>query len=292
MIKSMTGYGSATAVRSGREISVEIRSVNNRYFDCSVRIPRAYAFAEDAVKRSVKGAITRGKIDLYISVVNLECDETKISLNRPLLEGYLNALRGACRDYALTDDLSASSISRLPDIFLVEKSPTDEQAITEDILQVTASAVSAYDAMRTKEGAALASDLCEKADRISELVSAVEERSPITLREYRERLTAKMKETLENTDIDEARILQEAAIYADRIAVDEETVRLRSHIAQLKQLLHDGGAIGKTLDFLLQEMNREANTIGSKGNDLQQARTVVAIKSELEKIREQIQNIE
>lgn len=292
MIKSMTGYGRAVETRNGREISVEIRSVNNRYLDCNIKLPRLYSFAEEAVKQAVKSSISRGKVDVFLSIANCGTSAVEISLNRPVLEGYLAAMRTIVTDYGVTDDISISSLARLPDLFLVEKADTDEEQVTEDLIAVVQQALSAFDAMRTREGAALEADLRSRAGTILSLTEQVEARSPVTLAEYRARLTAKMHEVLENQNIDESRILAEAALYADKIAVDEETVRLRSHLSQLESMLTGGGAIGRKLDFLLQEMNREANTIGSKGNDLEQARTVVEIKAELEKIREQTQNIE
>ena len=288
----MTGYGRAVRTIDGREYTVEIRSVNNRYLDCTVKLPRAFGFAEDGVKARIKQTISRGKVDVFISSGGAADQDEKISLNRPVLESYLGALRAIASDYGVRDDLSVMSLARLPDIFVVEKQEADEQKLTADILSVVDEAAAKFDAMRSAEGDALEADLRGRAATILSLVEQVEARSPETLAEYRARLTAKMEEVLGNTAIDEARILQEAAIYADRIAVDEETVRLRSHLSQLDAMLTSGGAIGRKLDFLLQELNREANTIGSKGNDLQQARTVVEIKAELEKIREQTQNIE
>lgn len=292
MIYSMTGYGRAIEMRSGREITVEVRSVNNRYLDCTVKMPRAFAFAEDAIKKRVKESVTRGKVDVGITVRADRAEDLQISLNCPVVEGYLHAMQQIAQDYHVTDDISVTALTRLPDVFTVEKAQTDEEQLLADLLAVTDRALEAYNHMRQVEGAALAQDLRSRADTILQLVQRVEARSPITVAEYRARLEAKMKEVLASTTIDESRILTEAAIFADKIAVDEETVRLRSHLAQLETMLDDGGAIGRKLDFLMQEMNREANTIGSKGNDLEQARTVVEIKAELEKIREQMQNIE
>ena len=291
-MKSMTGYGSATEILGGREITAEIRSVNNRYLDCTVKLPRTYSFAEDPAKQLVKKHISRGKVDVYITVNALEGTEVQISLNRPVLEGYLNALRTIAADYGLRDDITVGSLARMPDVFLIGKEDQDEEQLQKDILSVLEAALTRYDAMREQEGAALAEDLRAKAAGILKLVEQVELRSPVTLAEYRRRLTEKLQEVLGSTEIDESRILTEAAIYADKIAVDEETVRLRSHLKQLEQMLASSEPIGRKLDFLLQEMNRETNTIGSKGNDLEQAKTVVEMKAELEKIREQIQNIE
>ena len=292
MIKSMTGYGRAVETRGGREITVEVRAVNNRYLDCSVKLPRIFAFAEDALKQRVKESVARGKVDVFVALAGASSSGVQISLNRPVLEGYLTAMKAMAEEYGVTDDVSVSSLARLPDIFLVEKADTDEAQVTGDLLAVLDRALEAFNAMRTAEGQAMEQDLRGRMAAIGRLVEKVEARSPVTLAEYRARLTAKLQEVLENQNLDESRILTEAAIYADRIAVDEETVRLRSHLSQMEAMLSAGGAIGRKLDFLLQEMNREANTIGSKGNDVEQARTVVEIKAELEKIREQTQNIE
>ncbi len=292
MIKSMTGYGRAQGSFSGGDITVEVKSVNNRYLDCGVKLPRGYAYLEEGVKSQVQKAISRGKVDVFITINAAGADNVKISVNEPVAKGYIDAMHRLVQEYGIQDDISASAISRFSDVFLVEKQEQDENEVKSAIFGVVAEALGAFDAMRTREGEALKTDLLQKAEGILTLVSKVEERSPITVKAYLERLTAKMQEVLEDRQIDEARIIQEAAIYADKVAVDEETVRLRSHVDQLQNMLSEGGVIGRKLDFLMQEMNREANTIGSKGNDVEQARNVVNIKSELEKIREQIQNIE
>ncbi len=292
VIRSMTGYGRAEKTIDGREIIVEMRAVNNRYLDLSVKLPRVFGFAEEAVKAQIKAAVGRGKVDVFITINVTQDKSLRVSLNKPALEGYLAALETIATEYDVRDDRSVMALARLPDVFVVEKQEQDEQQLTQDILSVVQSALEKFNAMREKEGAALEQDLRNRAQTVLSLVEQVEARSPVTLAEYRARLTERMQEVLGNTNIDEGRILQEAAIYADKIAVDEETVRLRSHLQQLEQMLTGGGAIGRKLDFLLQEFNREANTIGSKGNDIEQARTVVAIKAELEKIREQTQNIE
>ena len=292
MIKSMTGYGRAQGSFSGGDITVEIKSVNNRYLDCGVKLPRGYAYLEEGVKSQVQKAISRGKVDVFITINAAGADNVKISVNEPVAKGYIDAMHRLVQEYGIQDDISASAISKFSDVFMVEKQEQDENEVKSAISGVVAEALGAFDAMRTREGEALKTDLLQKAEGILTLVSKVEERSPITVKAYRERLTAKMQEVLEDRQVDEARIIQEAAIYADKVAVDEETVRLRSHVDQLQNMLFEGGVIGRKLDFLMQEMNREANTIGSKGNDVEQARNVVSIKSELEKIREQIQNIE
>lgn len=292
MVRSMTGYGRATSAYERREITVEVRSVNNRYLDCAVKLPRAFSFAEDALKQEVKRFVSRGKVDVFVSVSTLQSDDVQITLNRPVLEGYLSAMKAMAETYGVRDDISVSSLSRLPDVFAVSKAEEDEDALKAVLLATVREALAAYNAMRETEGAALAADLREKAANILRLVEQVEKRSPETVAAYRERLYQKMQEVLQSTAIDEARILTEAAIFADKVAVDEETVRLRSHLQQLDTMLASNEPIGRKLDFLMQEMNREANTIGSKGNDLAQAQTVVEIKAELEKIREQMQNIE
>ena len=292
MIKSMTGYGRAVETVNGREFTVELRSVNNRYLDCAVRMPRMLSFAEDAVKQAVKRSVSRGKVDVFISVHSETGEEVQVSLNQTVLEGYLKAMRQMVTDYAVTDDISVSAVSRLPDVFVVEKPEVDEKQLMADLMLVVEKALAAYDAMRVTEGQALDRDLRTRGETILSLVSQVEAGNAQTVIDYRSRLEAKLREVLENTAIDESRILTEAAIFADKVAVDEETVRLRSHLDQMNTMLTSGGAVGRKLDFLLQEMNREANTIGSKCTDVKLARIVVDIKAELEKIREQTQNIE
>ena len=292
MIKSMTGYGRAQGSFSGGDITVEVKSVNNRYLDCGVKLPRGYAYLEESIKALVQKSISRGKVDVFVTINAAGADNVTVSVNTPVAEGYLAAMRQLVEQYGVADDISASVFSRFSDVFLVEKQEQDENEVKSAIGGVVSEALSAFDTMRTREGQALKADLLQKAEGILSLVARVEERSPVTVKAYRDRLTAKMLEVLEDRQIDEARIIQEAAIYADKVAVDEETVRLRSHVDQLQTMLREGGVIGRKLDFLMQEMNREANTIGSKGNDVEQARNVVNIKSELEKIREQIQNIE
>ena len=288
----MTGYGRALETVNGREYTVELRSVNNRYLDCSVRLPRMVSFAEDAVKQAVKASISRGKVDVFISVRTEGGEEAQVSLNKAYLDGYLTAMRQMVTDYGVADDISVSTLSRLPEVFLVEKPQVDEEQLQKDLMQVVAQALAGYDAMRCTEGKALADDLRSRGQTILSLVEKVEQGNGQTVIDYRNRLEAKLREVLANTAIDESRILTEAAIFADKVAVDEETVRLRSHLQQMNTMLDGGGAVGRKLDFLLQEMNREANTIGSKCTDVNLARIVVDIKAELEKIREQTQNIE
>ena len=292
VIKSMTGYGRAVETLNGREFTVELRSVNNRYLDCNVKLPRMVSFAEDAVKQAVKAAVSRGKVDVYITIKSEGETETKVTLNASVLQGYLSAMHQMVEQYGVKDDISVSTVSRLPDVFTVEREAVDEDALKADLMSVVAKALEGYNAMRETEGAALDADLRSRGNTILELVSQVEAGNAQTVIDYRTRLENKLKEVLANTAIDESRILTEAAIFADKVAVDEETVRLRSHLEQMNTMLTAGGAVGRKLDFLLQEMNREANTIGSKCTDVRLARIVVDIKAELEKIREQTQNIE
>ena len=292
MVKSMTGYGRAVETVNGREFTVELRSVNNRYLDCTVKLPRTLSFAEEAVKQAAKATISRGKVDVFITVRSEGAADVKVTLNASMVEGYLSAMKQMVVDYGVQDDISVSVISRMPDVFTVEKPEVDEQQLLADLMSVVNKALESYDAMRSTEGKALENDLRSRGNTILDLVAQVEAGSGQTVIDYRTRLENKLKEVLANTAIDESRILTEAAIFADKIAVDEETVRLRSHLEQMNTMLTTGGAIGRKLDFLLQEMNRESNTIGSKCSDVRLARIVVDIKAELEKIREQTQNIE
>ena len=292
MIKSMTGYGRAVETVNGREFTVELRSVNNRYLDCSVRLPRMLSFAEDAVKQAVKASISRGKVDVFISVRSEAGDEVQVTLNQSVVKSYLAAMHQMVDEFGVADDISVSAVSRLPEVFVIEKPQVDEDQLLADLMGVVGKALEGYDAMRCAEGEALDRDLRSRGQTILELVAQVEEGNGKTVSDYRARLEAKIREVLANTAIDESRILTEAAIFADKVAVDEETVRLRSHLKQMNTMLTTGGAMGRKLDFLLQEMNREANTIGSKCTDVNLARIVVDIKAELEKIREQTQNIE
>ena len=288
----MTGYGRGEANLNGRPITVELRSVNNRYLDCTVKLPRIYVFAEDAVKSRVQSRISRGKVDVYITIGPSANGDVAISVNKPVADGYYAALKDLRDTYGLRDDISVSLLSRFQDVFLVEKTQEDLEALSADICTVLDLALDDFDAMRTREGEKLCQDVRSRAATIEGLVSKVEKRSPGIVADYRAKLVARMNEVLQNTQIDESRILTEAAIYADKVAVDEETVRLRSHLSQLDHMLSQGGAIGRKLDFLIQEFNREANTIGSKCSDIETAGYVVDIKAEIEKIREQIQNME
>ena len=288
----MTGYGRCLETVNGREFTVEIRSVNNRYLDCSVKLPRSLSFAEDAVKQAVKNSISRGKVDVFVTLRSEGGLEAQVTLNTAMVEGYLAAMKQMADAYGVRDDISVSLLSRMNDVFAVEKPQVDEEQLLSDLMGVVNKALESYDAMRSTEGLALENDLRSRGNTILDLVSQVESGNAQTVIDYRTRLENKLKEVLANTSIDESRILTEAAIFADKVAVDEETVRLRSHLEQMNHMLTTGGAIGRKLDFLLQEMNRETNTIGSKCSDVKLARIVVDMKAELEKIREQTQNIE
>ena len=292
MVKSMTGYGRAEDTLNGCTITVELRSVNNRYLDCNVRMPRLYLFAEETIKSRVQNTISRGKVDVFVTLDPAGGEQVQVSVNQPLADGYYAALTQLAERYGLSKDISVSLLSRFPDVLLAEKAEEDVEQRAQDICSVLDQALADFDQMRTREGARLEADVLSRAERIEELVGKVEERSPQTVAEYRAKLEARMNEVLSNTQLDPARILTEAAIFADKVAVDEETVRLRRHIGQLRHMLEQGGATGRKLDFLIQEFNREANTIGSKCSDIDIARHVVDIKAEIEKIREQVQNIE
>ena len=292
MIRSMTGYGRAEVLVNGRNILVEIRSVNHRYFEFSCRSPRAYGFLESRLKTYLQGKLSRGKVDVNVSIQTVEGSSASVQVNRELAASYVQALRALEEPLGLRDDLSLSVISRFSDIFTVNKETEDEDAIWADVLQVADEATGRFVQMRETEGAKMKEDVESRLDFILQAVEQVEARSPKTVEEYRARLYHKMSEVLGNTQIDEQRILTEAALYAEKIAVSEETVRLRSHVGQFRAILAQGGPVGRKLDFLIQECNRETNTIGSKAQDIEIARIVVDIKSEIEKIREQIQNIE
>ncbi len=298
MVKSMTGYGRAKELRSGRNITVEVRSVNNRYLDCTVKLPRAFIFAEDAIKSRVQKAVSRGKVDVFVTIEAIAADETVVAVNEPLANAYIDAVRRVSE--LAMDKLvgisqsvySAVDIAHFPDVLTVTKAEENLESVAADICAVLDQALAAYTAMRATEGERLAEDIAGRLTTIETLTGLVEQRSPQTVKEYRDRLTAKMQEVLQSTTIDESRILMEAAIYADKIAVDEETVRLRSHVAQLRDMLRSDEPMGRKMDFMIQEVNRESNTIGSKCNDIEITQDVVALKAEVEKIREQVQNIE
>jgi len=286
VVKSMTGYGRAKKTLSNRDITVEVRSVNNRYLDCTVKLPRAYIFAEDAIKGRVQKAISRGKVDVFVTIDSTGADEEVVVVNEGLARSYLEALR------KLYEIDGGNYLQKQSYALTVTKAEEDLESVGADICEVLDEALASYNQMRATEGKKLAEDIGGRLTTIETLTGKVEERSPETVREYREKLTARMQEVLQSTTIDESRILTEAAIYADKVAVDEETVRLRSHVSQLRDMLLSDEPMGRKMDFLIQEVNRESNTIGSKCNDVAIARDVVALKAEVEKIREQVQNIE
>lgn len=292
MIKSMTGYGKSEQTIDSLNVTVEIKSVNHRYFEFSARVPREYGFLEEKLKKYCNSLITRGKVECYVSVEDLEEREMEVNVNETLAAGYVKALKELSERFGLKDDISAVTLSRYPDVITLHKASEDEERIWNAVKAVAETAVSKFIEMRETEGSKLRGDILSRADYIIECVEFIEGRSPETVREYNEKLKQRMKELLGDAAVDEQRLLNEAAIYADKIAVDEETVRLRSHISQLRDFMNSSEAIGRKLDFLVQEINREANTIGSKAQDVDIAKKVIAIKAEVEKIREQVQNIE
>mgnify|MGYP003293817193 CR=1 FL=1 len=292
MIKSMTGYGSAKGTVDGLEIHIELKSVNNKFLDTSVRLPRGYLFAEEAIKAAVQRHISRGKLDVYMNVESSQSSELCVKVNEELLKSYLDAIGHIAESCNLPNDATAMSVSRFPDVLTVEKVEHDPEALAAGIAAIAEQALEDFDRMRLREGEKLREDVLNRLAAIASMVCTVEQESPKTVAEYRKRLEQKMAEVLGNTMIDENRILAEAAIFADHIAVDEETVRLRSHMSQLREMLDGNSPIGRKIDFLIQEFNREANTIGSKCQNSDIAHVVVDLKSEIEKIREQIQNIE
>ena len=289
---SMTGYGSAKGSVEGQEIAVELKSVNNRYLDCSVRLPRNFLFAEDTVKQAVSAGVSRGKVDVFVSAQASQDSGTVVSVNEELARGYRDAVARIAETLGLESGLNAFSLARFPDVLTVERRELDKDKAAAALSDITAKAVEEFNAMREREGERLRRDMLGKLETIEGLVSVVEERSPQTVKEYRERLEARLRDILADRSLDEQRVITEAAIFADRTAVDEETVRLRSHIAQFRTMLEEGSPIGRKMDFLVQEFNRESNTIGSKCSDASLAKVVVDLKSEIEKIREQLQNVE
>ena len=292
MIKSMTGFGRAQETVDGMTVTVELKSVNHRYFEFTAKVPRTYGFLEEKLKSFLNARVSRGKMECYVSIENLEESDMEVVVNPSLAKGYVDALRTLSETFGLKEDYSAISIAKFPDVLTLRKAPADEEKIWNAVQKVTELAVERFVTMRETEGEKLRADILSKADTILEHVAFVESRSPQTVREYHEKLRQRMEELLENTQVDEQRLLTEAAIFADKVAVDEETVRLRSHISQLREFLNADEPIGRKLDFLVQEMNRESNTIGSKAQDVELAKRVIAIKAEVEKIREQVQNIE
>ena len=292
MIKSMTGYGGAKGSAEGLSVSIELKSVNNRYLDVSVKLPRTMLFAEEPIKAAVGRHISRGKVDVFVTVDQSASDDMEVRVNEPLLKGYIEALSAAAEKFGLQNDMTVMSLCRLPDVLSTDRREIDSGALMTGITEILERALTEYDAMRLREGEKLRDDVLARLETISRLTGVVEENAPKTVAEYRARLEQKLQEVLATANIDESRVLTEAAIFADKIAVDEETVRLRSHIAQYRSILELDEPVGRKLDFLTQELNRETNTIGSKCQDLDITRIVVDMKAEIEKIREQIQNLE
>ncbi len=292
MIRSMTGYGAAKGMAAGLSVTVELKSVNNRYLDVSVKLPRGLLSAEDALKAAVGRHTTRGKVDMFVTVDAAESDDMEVRVNEPLLRGYIDALRSAGEKFGLVDDMTLMGVCRLPEVLSVSRREVDAEELAAGLVEIAERALTEYDAMREREGARLREDVLARIAYIGELTGAVEARAPETVAEYRARLEQKLREVLADRTVDESRILTECAIFADRVAVDEETVRLRSHLDQLTALVNGESPVGRKMDFLIQELNRESNTIGSKCQSADIARVVVDLKSEIEKIREQIQNVE
>ena len=292
MLKSMTGYGRVKVENDLREITVELRSVNHRYLDLNIKVPRIYGYLEEMVSKQAQAAIARGKVDIFVSVRAKEGADIRVSPNMAVIQGYVDAIRKVSETYGLSDEATALSLLRLPDAMEQSKEEADADQLKAEVSAVLDQALTEYNAMREKEGARLVEDVPYRAGLIAQSVDFVEQRSPDCVEEYRQRIAARMTEILDGTELAQQRILQEAALYADKVNVTEEIVRLRSHLAQLETMLKSPVAIGRKLDFLVQEMNRETNTIGSKANDFQIAKTVVDMKAEIEKIREQIQNLE
>ena len=293
MLRSMTGYGRGAVKTDSWDITVELRSVNHRYFDCSVRLPRAYIALEDAVRGVVQGSVPRGKVEAVVTVEHKA--EAAVELNREVAGAYLKAAKELVEvytDYGLKNDLTVSNLLRLPEVFTLVKPEEDAEAFKRDLVDAAAEAAAAHNAMRCVEGQRLAADIAERLDALETLVKQAEERSPQTVAEYRAKLEKRLREALDNLQIEESRLITEAALFADKIANAEEIVRLRSHLKQMRAMLLSNEAVGKKLDFLMQEMGREINTLGSKGNDAVMAQLTVEMKAEAEKIREQIQNIE
>lgn len=292
MIKSMTGYGSGSAQSGGKTFTVEIKSVNSRYSDFSVKMPRVYTFLEDVLRKAAGERINRGKVDIYVNVESDGQEECVVKLNSALAEAYLNALRTLSETLGISSNATAETFLRIPDVFTVEKASDDAQLITDTALEALKGALDEFDAMRIAEGEKLVLDLKEHLAFIENATTEIEKRSPEIVSEYRARIEERMRDILGSASYDETRLLTEVAIFADKVNVNEETVRLRSHVAQFTKMLDDGGCVGRKIDFLIQEMNREINTIGSKSNDLDIAKIVIDVKAEIEKLREQIQNVE
>ncbi len=292
MINSMTGFGRFEGMINGRSITLEIKSVNHRYLEFSCRLTRGYSFLEEKLKSYISSKISRGKVDMFVSISEPEDTPAEVQINHNLASGYINALRELSETYNLHNNVTTVDVARYPDVLTVNKASEDEEVVWNDVKEALDSAMEGFTALRAAEGERLKADVLSRAETIMDIVGDIEKRSPETVKEYQSRLKEKIEELLQSKDYDEQRVITEVAIFADKIAVDEETVRLRSHFEQLNTYLNDDKPVGRSIDFLIQEMNREANTIGSKVKDAELAQMVVKIKNEIEKIREQIQNIE
>ena len=292
MIKSMTGYGRQKGENERREVQVEIKSVNHRYLDLNVKVPRIYSFLEEPIKTAVSAAVARGKVDIYLSITAKEGGDVKVSPNLALAGDYLRALEQVRDTYSLKDDISVMELAHMPDLLTVAREEPDAEEVKTQVLEVLGRALEEYNAMRRTEGERLCEDIARRGQEIGKMVDQVEQRSPQSVEEYRQKIAQRMTEILGDSDIAEQRILAEAALFADKVSVTEEVVRLRSHLSQLQKMVQGDAPVGRKLDFLVQELNREANTIGSKANDYELAQSVIEIKAEIEKIREQIQNLE
>ena len=292
MIKSMTGFGRASAELDGYVITVELKSVNHRYFEFSSRIPRQYGFLDEKIKSYINSKVSRGKVDCFIGIEALNTEAAEVVVNNTLAQAYVKALKELEEKYELKADYGVNAVSRFPDVLVTKKAEEDEEALWIKVKSVADEAIEKFVAMRLREGEKMRDDVLSRAETILSSVEYIEKRSPETVKEYNDKLIERVHELIGDVSLDEARIIQEVAIYADKVAVAEETVRLRSHIDQLKSFLDSDEPVGRKTDFLVQEMNREINTIGSKANDVENARRGVDVKAEIEKIREQIQNIE
>lgn len=288
----MTGYGSAKGTASDISMGIELKSVNNRYLDVNVRLPRSFIFAEEMIKSAVGKHMTRGKVDVFITVDSSKSDDVVITVNEAVAKSYVDALKSICEKFDVIDDISATTIAKMPEVLSTEKKEANKEALSAGILEIFENALIEFDKMRSTEGDKLKEDIASRLDFIERMTKIIEERSPETVSEYRNKLELRMREVLESVTIDEARLMTEVAIFSDRVAVDEETVRLHSHLTQFRDMLEAGSPVGRKLDFLIQEINREINTVGSKCNDREIAKIVVDVKAEIEKIREQVQNIE
>ncbi|MBQ8764892.1 MAG: YicC family protein [Clostridia bacterium] len=292
MIKSMTGYGSGKAEAGTKTFTVEIKSVNSRYSDFSIKMPRIYTFMEDAIRKTASARINRGKVDIYVNVETNGEDDSVVKVNTALAREYLAGLKALSEELEVTSNATAETFLRIPDVFTVDKADVDEEIISKAIISALSEALDGFDTMRIAEGEKLVCDLKEHLSFIANATAEVEKRSPEIVTEYRQRIEERMRDILGSATYDETRLLTEVAIFSDKVNVNEETVRLRSHVDQFTKMLDEGGSVGRKIDFLIQEMNREINTIGSKSNDLDIARIVIDVKAEIEKLREQIQNVE